>query len=141
LSEEEILAVYEDLLAPPIEEKADVQAEEDGSALAIKTVTEVANRLFTNLPEITSNAPLYQTLLDRLEELTSTAQIDVACKLIDAEETEKEPKRIAVPVSGEEWRALIRVAVSLCAVLRGFLFVLISIRRRTQVTVPPQTGY
>ena len=108
-TEEELLAVYEDLLALPPSGNIDAQAqqlEDHGvQAAALQLVTQAADRLCVSAPD--GSVLLHRVLLDRLEEVIQTLE-ETGASVGLGDITENIPLSV---VTEKEWEALIQVTV------------------------------
>ncbi|KAI0733870.1 hypothetical protein BC629DRAFT_1571720 [Irpex lacteus] len=94
-SEEEIIAVYEDLLANPIEET--VEAKEDVEVSSTELVSETIRRLSSEQFEVGEETAVHRVLVERLEQLANEPSGERA-----------DSGEVAKVMSEQEWQALVQ---------------------------------
>ncbi|KAI0684051.1 hypothetical protein BC835DRAFT_671397 [Cytidiella melzeri] len=112
-TEEEIMTLYEDLLASPAEEEPDVQTAIDESESASQTVIAVMRRLCQNQAEISTTEPPHRVLLKHLEKIaTGMDNGDTLTELPGSTTMEAQSGNITTIVTEREWTAIIHECLS-----------------------------
>lgn len=104
-TEEEIMAVYEDLLSIPGEREAAVETREDESFSPSQILQRAVQRLLPERTDVAGNMLVHRALISRLEDLAGERK-----EYVEGQSTD-----IASPINEQEWQALIQFSVSLAS--------------------------
>ncbi|KAI0092334.1 hypothetical protein BDY19DRAFT_884752 [Irpex rosettiformis] len=110
-TEEEIMAVYEDLLAIPGEERAGAEAEEDKSVPPLEIVQATLQRLSPEQSPIAENVPSQQALINRLEQFVRDRRESVRPDQSTIADAVSQSTYIASTITEQEWQSLIQLAL------------------------------